>query len=320
MLSRFIALPITAFAALILSPSIAVQAQTAPAKKSDQAHEQSSGPVDPDDLEVHVDGWSRPIPRVVESQKPAPAPKHDISGTWEPAEGWRNGVQAQGAYNYPMDGKHPLPYTPEGEKAWREHKYGDGFGSYPLAEVNDPFKMCDPIGFPRIDLHDLRGIQIVQTPKKVLVVYENDQVWRSIWTDGRDFPKITEPRWYGYSTGKWVDDYTFVVETTGLDERTWIDNAGRPHTKDLRVEEQFHRVNHDLMQLTLTIIDPQYYTQPWNALDKYPLRLQSDSFDIREMVCSESEAEIYNKEIAEEAAAAQNVKKQNEKNQDQKNK
>jgi hypothetical protein len=314
MLKGSIAIPITAFAALIFSASLAVQAQTPPANNSGPASNQNSSPVDPDELEVHVDGWNRPIPRVAEPQKSAPAPKHDISGTWEPAEGWRNGVQAQGAYNYPMDGKHPLPYTPEGDKAWKEHKYGDGFGSYPLAEVNDPFKMCDPIGFPRIDLHDLRAIQIVQAPKKTLVVYENDQVWRSVWTDGRDFPRITEPRWYGYSTGKWMDDYTFVVETTGLDERTWIDNAGRPHTKDLRVEEQFHRVNHDLMQLTLTIIDPKYYTKPWNALDKYPLRLQTESFDIREMVCSESEAEIYNKEIAEEAAAAQNQKNQNQKN------
>ena len=219
-----------------------------------------------------------------------------------------------------MDGKHPLPYTPEGEKAWKEHKYGDGFGSYPLSEVNDPFKMCDPIGFPRIDLHDLRAIQIDQMPQKTLIVYENDQVWRSVWTDGRGFPKITEPRWYGYSIGKWADDYTFVVETTGLDERTWIDNAGRPHTKDLRVEERFHRVAQGLMELTLTITDPKYYTKPWNALDKYPLRLQTDTFDIREMVCSESEAEIYNKEIAEEAAAAQNEKKQDKKNEREQNK
>ena len=61
-----------------------------------------------------------------------------------------------------------------------------------------------------------------------MIVYENDQVWRSIWTDGRDFPKITEPRWYGYSVGKWVDDTTLVVETVGMDQRTWIDNVGRP--------------------------------------------------------------------------------------------
>ena len=294
---RLIILPIAIFAVLLFLPAVTI-------------HAQNSSPVDPDELEIHVDGWNRPIPQAAEPQKSAPAPKRNISGTWEPAEGWRNGVQAQGAYNYPMDGKHPLPYTPEGEKAWKEHKYGDGFGSYPLSEVNDPFKMCDPIGFPRIDLHDLRAIQIDQMPQKTLIVYENDQVWRSVWTDGRDFPKITEPRWYGYSIGKWADDYTFVVETTGLDERTWIDNAGRPHTKDLRVEERFHRVNHGLMELTLTITDPKYYTKPWNALDKYPLRLQTDTFDIREMVCSESEAETYNKEIAEEAAAQQNQKKQ----------
>jgi hypothetical protein len=67
------------------------------------------------------------------------------------------------------------------------------------------------------------------------------------------------------------------------------------------VEERFHRVNHDIMELTVTIIDPAYYTKPWNALDKYPMRLQSGSFDIREMVCSESEASEYNKEVGEAA-------------------
>lgn len=290
------------FVALLFCPLVA-RAQSAQPAKANGANNQSGAIVDPDELEQHVDGWNRPVPRAPQNSKPSPAGRHDISGTWEPAKGWRNGVQAQGAYNYPMDGKHPLPFTPLGEQMWKTHKYGDGFGNSPVAEVNDPFEMCDPIGFPRIDLHDLRAVQIVQNPQKVLVVYENDQVWRSIWTDGRDFPKITEPRWYGYSIGKWEDDTTLVVETIGLDERTWIDNVGRPHTKDLRVEERFHRVNHDIMELTVTIIDPQLYTKPWNALDKYPLRLQTDSFDIREMVCSESEAAEYNKEISEQAAA-----------------
>lgn len=297
---RFVG-PIVGVAALIFSPLFA-HAQSAKPAASGAANSQKEI-VDPYDLEVHVDGWGRAVPRAVDNPKPAPAPVHDISGTWEPAKGWRNGVQAQGAYNYPSDGRHPIPFTPLGEQVWKTHKFGDGFGSSPVSEVNDPFEMCDPIGFPRINLHDLRAIEIMQNPKKLLIAYENDQAWRSIWTDGRDFPKITEPRWYGYSTGKWVDDTTLVVETIGLDERTWLDNVGRPHTKDLRVEERFHRVNHDILELTVTIIDPALYTKPWNALDKYPLRLQSDSFDIREMVCSESEATAYNKEISEQAAA-----------------
>ena len=88
----------------------------------------------------------------------------------------------------------------------------------------------------------------------------------------------------------------------GMDDRTWIDNAGRPHSKDLQVEERFHRLNSDIIELTVTITDPQMYTKPWVALNKFPLRLQSDSFDIREMVCSASEAQQYN-EINKAAGA-----------------
>ena len=63
--------------------------------------------------------------------------------------------------------------------------------------------------------------------------------WRNIWTDGRANPKVDdflEPRWWGYSVGRWTDDYTFVAETVGLDERTWLDNVGRPHSLEARIE------------------------------------------------------------------------------------
>jgi len=109
-----------------------MRAQAAPVQP-EAAKSQNRAPVDPDELEEHVDGWNRAVPRAQENVKPAPAPIHDISGTWEPAKGWRNGVQAQGAYNYPMDGKHFVPYTSAGESAWKTHKYGDGFGSYPFS-------------------------------------------------------------------------------------------------------------------------------------------------------------------------------------------
>ena len=172
------AAPTVAFFMLVISPVIG-RAQTAP----------PANPGAADAGDQHVDGWGRLVPSPEAGKTPGPAPRHDIFGTWEPAAGWRNGVQASGAYNYQIDGKHSqVPFTPAGEQAWKTHKYGDGGGSYALTEVNDPFEMCDPIGFPRVDLHDLRAIQFVQTPNKVLVTYENDQVWRTIWTDGRSFP------------------------------------------------------------------------------------------------------------------------------------
>jgi len=62
-------------------------------------------------------------------------------------------------------------------------------------------------------------------------------------------------------------------------------------------------VNRDLMELTLTIIDPKIYAKPWNALEKFPMRLQSDAFDIREMLCSPSEQATFDKEVSRPAIA-----------------
>ena len=211
------------------------------------------------------------------------------------------GIGVFGAKNMPSDGKpeHELPYTPAGREKFKANKPGWGETEVAAASVNDPVDRCDPAGLPRADLFELRATQIVQLPKKVLLLYEFQQVWRTIWTDGRELPKDPEPRWYGYSVGKWVDDYTFVVESNGMDERTWLDNAGRPHSSDLRVEERFHRVDRDTMEFTVTIDDPQIYTKPWLAVDKFPLHLRPEEFDVREMICSPSETEEYNKTVTD---------------------
>src|SRR5207253_1891424 len=83
---------------------------------------------------------------------------------------------------------------------------------------NDPLKFCDPPGFPRDDLHRLTSVQLLQTPLQVIILYPRDKHWRVIWADGRELPKDADPTWDGYSTGKWVDNTTFVVQTNGTDE------------------------------------------------------------------------------------------------------
>jgi hypothetical protein len=231
-----------------------------------------------------------------------PAPRHDISGTWDPGE---VGIQIFGAGAMPADGKpeHVPPFTPAGLEALNRNKPNGGNAGFAPAENNDPVFACDPQGIPREDLYEMRTTQIVQTPQKTLMMYTFGRVWRVIWTDGRELPKDAEPRWYGYSVGKWVDDTTFVVETTGLDERTWIDRAGRPHSSDLRVEERFHRVDHDHLELSVTIIDPKMYTKPWVALDKMRFELQPDDFDVREFICAPSEYQEYNKSVGDPASS-----------------
>jgi hypothetical protein len=204
----------------------------------------------------------------------------------------------------PVDGKpgHEPPYTPLGLEAYLQTKPSNGARMVPPGETNDPELICDPQGFPRENLFQLRTTQILQTPEKIYMLYEFDRVWRVIWTDGRELPKDPEPRWYGYSVGKWVDDYTLVVETNGTDDRTWVDHAGRPHTADLRVEETFHRVDRDRLEWTVLIDDPKMYTKPWLAMDKFPMKLQPPDFDVREMLCSRSDFDEYDKLIGNPAS------------------
>src|SRR5579872_1017272 len=264
-------------ALLIFSPL--AHAQTAPpqsaAAKDHKAAPAAAPPAD-------VDGWGRPVTESANGQKAAPAPRHDISGTWDPGDG---GIGQLGARAMPEDGRpeHRLPFTPLGQEALNRSKPSNGLRAVLPAETNDPVVTCDPQGMPREDLYEMRATQIVQTPQKVYLMYTFGKVWRVVWTDGRELPKDPEPRWFGYSVGKWVDDYTLVVQTSGLDERTWIDRAGRPHSGDLRVEERYHRVDGDHLELTVTIDDPQMYTKPWVALDKLRFDLQPSSFDVREM-------------------------------------
>jgi hypothetical protein len=281
--------------ALIFAP--AMRSQSAP--QSGAAKDQPATTAAP-----AIDGWGRVITAAAKDQKPAPAQRHDISGTWEPANGPLDGLGIFGAKAMPEDGKpeHQLPFTPQGMEALHQAKPTFGSRSVLPVDSNDPVVACDPQGIARQDLNQLRTTQILQTPMSVVLLYQFNRVWRVVWTDGREPPKEAEPRWFGYSVGKWVDDYTLVVETTGTDDRTWLDHVGRPHSDDLRVEERFHRLDHDHLELTVTIDDPKMYSKPWVALDKFPMKLEPPSFDIREMICSPSEAALYNKLVGEPAS------------------
>jgi hypothetical protein len=244
----------------------------------------------------------------------APAPRHDISGTWVGLHGAADGIQANGVKAMPNDGKpeHQLPFTPYGLKTFKSHKALEGADAVLPGFYNDPRDKCEPLGFPRASFYNFRETQIMQDPYKIAILYQYGEVWRAIWTDGRELPKLVprgvlvgkevrEPRFYGYSVGKWVDDTTLVVQTIGMmsEDKVWLDTAGRPISDQLRVEERFQRIDHDHMELTVTIDDPKMYTKPWLAMDKFPMKLEDPHRDVMEMYCSLSEMERYNKLFAD---------------------
>ena len=222
----------------------------------------------------------------------APPPRRDLSGIWDAGAG---GIQPTG-YNV------AALFTARGKEVADTHKPGNGPRIADVSEDNDPLStLGDPTGFPRLVLYELRPFQIVQTANQVLMLYMFEKRWRTIWTDGRSLPKDPDPRWYGYSVGRWEDDYTLVVESVGMDDRTWLDNAGDPHSASMRVEERYHRVNQNTMELTVIIDDPVMYTKPWTPLSKLAIRLMPSDADLMEMVPSASEAAAYRREIAGQA-------------------
>jgi hypothetical protein len=193
-----------------------------------------------------------------------PAPKRDLTGTWA---GPGSGMAVPRGDNV-QEPKAP-PLTPYGKQLFEMNK---PIGQYSPAGTNDPHtRYCDPFGFPQNMTNEIRGLQITTMPNKVILLLQYMDLWREVWTDGRALPTSIgkpergslAPKYNGYSTGHWEDDYNFVVETTGLAPETWLTKNGYPHTVDAHVTERYTRVSRNDMKLHITVTDPKIYTQPF---------------------------------------------------------
>jgi hypothetical protein len=257
--------------------------------------------------------WPDPVPdrRTVAEKDKKPAPKRTIDGMW----GSRLGNQAKGVQLRPNDGapENVLPYTPHGLALYRANKALEGADAVPPAQTNDPRVKCEPLGFPRYNHYDL-GVQIFQDEHKVAMLYNYDNRWRIIWTDGRSLPKLVdggveidgqyrESRWMGYSVGKWIDDYTLEVVTVGMmpEDRVWLDNTGRPISDQAKVTERFRMVDSETLEWSETLEDPKIYTKPWETM-RIPMIRQDSRTDVLTRYCSPVEIENYNKVYGDSAS------------------
>ncbi len=68
--------------------------------------------------------------------------------------------------------------------------------------------------------------------------------------------------WMGQSWARWEGD-TLVIETTGLNDQTWLDRAGNFHSDVLKVTERFTRTSEHTMDYQATLEDEKTYTRPW---------------------------------------------------------
>jgi hypothetical protein len=159
---------------------------------------------------------------------------------------------------------------------------------------DDPQSLCLPVGFPRIILSPYSQ-QWVQTPDKIVVLYEYMHFFRVIPTDGRPHPKDLDMTWMGNSVAKWEGD-TLVIDTVGLKE--WPFAGDEPglneadgvkivpyHSDALHVIERLRHIDATTVAYQITIDDPKVWTKPWSQ--DFQMKLHP-TWNVFEMVCEEN--------------------------------
>ena len=184
------------------------------------------------------------------------------------------------------------PMTP-----WAAEKFKDvrpPFGALQtFNDTNDPVqRYCDPPGVPRIYMYPWE-ITFIQTPKIVYILYEYTKVWRAIYMD-RDHPKDPDNSWMGDSIGKYEGD-TFVIDTIGFNDKTWLDQTGHPHSDALHLIERIRRLDHDKLEIAVTIDDPKAYTKTFSAAKVYKLT----TAPMGETLCAYSEMKEFQENVVD---------------------
>ncbi len=150
-----------------------------------------------------------------------------------------------------------------------------------------PATLCP---LPTLPLENLIPVpyKIVQTPRIMMVLYEDTTIFRQIFTDGRELPSNPQPSWMGYSTGKWAGG-TFVAETVGFNDKGSLDIVGHPRSESLRLRESFRRRDYGHLEVQITVDDPKTYTKPVTIRVNH--RLLPDT-ELIESFCSENEKDL----------------------------
>ena len=263
----------------------------------------------------------------------APFDHHDISGVWtrnprtfdKTAPPCPECADDLGGYGFGLD---VPPFTPEGQKRFDANKTGKGLApdspqalqhpelhigrrrGVPPGLANDPQATCNPDGIPRLLLMTPAPYEILVTPERIFQFFEWTWAHREVWTDGRKLPEKLDyvPRWFGYSVGRWEGD-TFIVDSKGFDDRSWVDSFGYPHSDQMVLREEYKLRDHDTLELKITLTDPVIYTRPWVSSTKVNKRVPKDKLEaggwsgIVEDICAPlDEVDTFNKLIRDPAA------------------
>jgi hypothetical protein len=167
-----------------------------------------------------------------------------------------------------------------------------------------PKERCWPIGVPGFVLYPVFPTYFIQTPKQVVMIWAEDHQVRHIYLNRQHSPRVT-PSWFGESVGRYEGD-TLVVDTVGMNTRTFVDNYRTPHTEKLHVVERFRMIDGGrTLEVHVHVEDPGAFTTPWDAIQRYR-RIDANHTEtdsrvprgpLEEAVCAENNGDILNEGV-----------------------
>ena len=213
-------------------------------------------------------------------------------GTWEEAN-VDGGFVAGNVPITPFAVKTPNPPPPYQD--WAEKKVQE---SYNRRGVDEPMVRCLPPGVPRTTLMGLFPMEIVQTPKLEVMLFEVFHEFRLIPIDAQH-PDDLDPSYMGDSVGHWDGD-TLVVDVTGFNDKTWLSGVGTFHSEKLHVVEKFTRVDYNTIVYQSIVEDPVVFTGPWVRNGTIMLRTGTR---LQEYECVENNEDLqrYNEMLKDES-------------------
>jgi hypothetical protein len=207
----------------------------------------------------------------------SPASAPDLSGTYW-ATSYSPKIQVLGGGDPPLNDA--------GKAAYALIQAGLKDGSM----VDKARKVCVPDGVPRV-LATPFPFEIFQSPAdQVTILYEMNHQTRTILMN-RPLPKLDslaiELRYQGHSVGRWEGEF-LIIETTGYNDRTFLDATGLPHSEFMSTVERIRRLD-DRLEDVITIHDPEMYSRDWLARFVYAKR---DDIRLEDYACNDSHRDL----------------------------
>ena len=228
--------------------------------------------------------WAQEVPRAADGKPNLTGVYQGGSarrGTWEEANsGLGVGGTGRDPSAPPSLGSQQVITDPAPYQPWAAAKVLESFNK---RAIDDPAALCLPPGLPRAALVGLFPMEIVQTPQRIVIMYEYMNVFRVIPMNTKH-PDDLVPTYMGDSVGRWDGD-TLVVDVVGFNDKTWLTGAGTFHSEALHITERYTRVDKDRINYDVTIEDPRVLLRPWVV---HSSMMRREGTRLQEYVCVEN--------------------------------